>query len=92
MTFLQKKPGWIGVDLGVSSVKIAQLVWREGRLVIGSTAQASRRKSWLTDGKCRQASLLPASSKSELSEAVLIGKKWQGNTAAASLSLAVADV
>lgn len=92
MTFLQRKPGWIGVDLGGSSVKIAQLVWREGRLVIGSAAQASRRKAWITEGKTRQSSLLPLSSNSELTEAVLLGNKWQGSSAAASLSLSVADV
>ena len=60
--------------------------------MIGTSALASRRHSWLSGQPSRQASLLPLSSKAELSEAVLLGKKWQGNTAAATLSLSVADV
>lgn len=92
LTFLQKKPGWIGVDLGSASVKIAQLVWREGRLVIGTSAQATRRQSWLAGQPSRQASLLPLSSQSELAEAALLGKQWQGNSVAATLSLSVADI
>ncbi|QDS98947.1 type IV pilus biogenesis protein PilM [Adhaeretor mobilis] len=89
--WLRQKTGWIGVDLGGSSVKLAQLVWREGRLVIGSSAMASRTKAWLPEGGARQVSLAPASSHAELQEAALLGQSWQGKSAAAAVSMAVCD-
>jgi Tfp pilus assembly PilM family ATPase len=83
------KTGWIGFDIGASSVKAAQIVRRDGGYCIRAAAVVPRRERWspaaLVDDQ-------PKSSAGELMSAASLCDRLTGATAAAMMPAFMCDM
>ncbi|MCH2114016.1 MAG: pilus assembly protein PilM [Pirellulales bacterium] len=86
--FNSRKTGWIGIDIGTSSVKVVQLVRRHNRLQIAAQAIVPRREPWPIE---ELSSAQPESSGDQLQAAASLLGDFQGRMAAATLSMALCD-
>lgn len=84
-----RKTGWIGVDVGTSAVKVAQLVRHGRRWRLAAASVVPRRTAWpaavAPDDEAR-------SSLDEFQAAQSLEPNYQGRRVAASLPMAVCDV
>jgi len=85
--FQSHKKGWIGVDVGTSTVKVVQLHRHNDRLQIAAKAIVPRREPWQT-----LSSSDPLSSTNELQAAAALLGDFKGRRTAATLSMALCDV
>lgn len=81
--------GWIGVDIGTSTVKLAQLTRSKKGLRVTGLSIVPRRSTWPAAGL---ATLDPLSSADEMSAAVSLRSGFRGKRAAATLSMALCRV
>lgn len=84
--FLKNNTGWIGIDFGTSTVKLAQVVRKDKHLEIVAKAIVPRNEGWsgftLVDTD-------PRSSLDELQVATSLMSEFQGRKASATLSMAL---
>lgn len=83
-----KTTGWIGVDVGTSTVKVAQVVRDQGRWKLASSAIIPRSTIWCADDLEAGQTL---SSTGELAAAATLLGELRGRAAAATLSMAVCE-
>src|SRR5688572_11827195 len=83
------KHGWVGFDIGATSVKAAQLVRKEGGYQIRSAALVPRKPRW---SAAALAEVQPRSSADELRSAASLCDNLAGNAAAAVLPVALCDI
>jgi type IV pilus assembly protein PilM len=83
-----KKHGWVGFDLGAASVKVAQLVRKDGGYRISSAAIVSRSEAWQA---AKLAEDRPLSSADELGAAASLCEHLTGSAAAALFPAAMCD-
>jgi Tfp pilus assembly PilM family ATPase len=83
------KHGWVGFDIGATSVKAAQLVRKDGVYEIRSAALVSRKPRWTT---AKLAEDKPLTSADELRSAGSMCEHLAGNAAAAVLPAALCDI
>lgn len=83
---LNKKTGWIGVDVGTSHLKVVQLARTQGRLCLAASAIVPRSSAWnakeLTEEKA-------VSSAEELAAAMSLRPDFRGRCVAATLPMAL---
>lgn len=82
------RPGFIGIDIGTSSVKMAQIQKRAGRLEIVDAAIVPRRNPWSFDSWHESD---PQSSSAEIQAARSMGFGFSGKAAAATATMALCD-
>jgi Tfp pilus assembly PilM family ATPase len=87
--FRTKNVGWIGFDLGATSVKAAQVVRRDGECLLRSAAMAPRPERWSLDILTNDA---PRSSANEMATAASLCNRMTGSAAAALLPAPVCEV
>jgi Tfp pilus assembly PilM family ATPase len=87
MIFSRTK-GWIGVDIGTSMVKLAQVERRGSRVALVEAMCIPRQEPWL-DGDDSAADL-PASV--EIQAALALGTRFRGRDAAVALPMAVCEL
>ena len=85
--FFARKTGWIGVDIGTSTVKVVQLGRQNDRLQIAAKAIVPRRRPWVT-----LSSSDPLPSADELQAAASFLGDFHGRQTAATLSMSLCDV
>lgn len=90
MMLRKEQKGWLGIDLGAASVKVAQVARAEGRLRVVASAQVSRPAGDAT-GENDSAEPLWSSS-GEIRTAVALGKAFRGRHAAVSMPMGCCDV
>lgn len=76
--------GWIGVDLGAHTVKLAQVERRGGRIRLRDALVLRRHETWDADAD--------VSSADEIRAALSLGGRFMGRDAAVILPMAVCDV
>ncbi|MGI9456738.1 MAG: pilus assembly protein PilM [Aeoliella sp.] len=86
--FTRPNHGWIGIDVGASSVKLAQMVREGGRLRLEDAAIVARGKRW-QEADLSQAAAL--SSADEVAEALASVPHCAGRAAAALLPTAACE-
>ncbi len=89
MMFASRKTGWIGVDIGTSSVKIVQLVRDQDGVRIAASAVVTRRDAWPLE---QLAECDAKSSADELGVGRSLQTGFRGNRVAAALPMALSDV
>jgi len=89
MKLIARKKGWIGIDIGTSTVKVAQIVRRNDRLHLAARAIVPRPEPWPTQ---TIAISEPMSSASELHAAGSFLGDFRGRAAAAALSMAFCEL
>ena len=89
MRFASRKTGWIGVDIGTSTVKIAQLVRSPSGLRVAAKMIVPRQENWPEDLAGSDQTL---SSLNEISAACSLEDRFRGRRAAGMLSMALCDV
>jgi len=87
--FNKYKTGWIGIDVGSSSIKAAQVVRRRSGLRVVASAIVPRRTSWEPQ-MLKQGG--PLSSADELRCAVDLDHSFRGRNVAASLPMEVCEI
>lgn len=87
--FGAKNTGWIGFDLGATSVKAAQIVRRNGEYLLRSAAVVPRHERWTLDMLAGDA---PQSSGNELATAASLCDRLTGSDAAAILPAATCEI
>jgi len=80
--------GWIGIDIGSSSVKLAQLTRSKKKLRLSGLAIISRRNAWPTANLSDHE---PLSSADEICAAVSLRPGFRGKHAAATLPMALCN-
>jgi len=80
--------GWIGIDIGTSTVKLAQLTRSKNELRLSGLAIVSRRSAWPT---ANLSELEPLSSADEICAAVSLRPGFRGKLAAATLPMALCN-
>ncbi len=80
--------GWIGIDIGSSTVKLAQLSRSKNKLRLSGLAIISRRSAWPTTGLADHE---PISSADEICAAVSLRSGFRGKRAAATLPMALCN-
>ena len=89
MSLARQKMGWIGIDIGTSTVKIAQVALYKERWKLQAAAVVPRQQGWSTNlSKAAQA----FSSLDELTVARSLQKAYRGRKVAANLPMALCDV
>jgi hypothetical protein len=83
------KTGWIGFDIGATSVKVAQVVRTDAGCRIRSAAIVPRSQRW---GTAALAANQPLSSSDEISAAASLCDRIAGNNAATLLPVALCDL
>jgi Tfp pilus assembly PilM family ATPase len=86
---LTRKTGWIGVDVGTSSIKVAQLVRQSGRWRLAWASIVPRREEWSASITPDAA---PCSSLDEFNAVRSLESGFQGRRVAATLPMSVCDV
>ena len=89
MRIAQRKIGWIGVDIGTTVVKIAQVARSKQGWRIAASVVVPRQQAWETDP--RNSSDV-ASTLNELQAARSLQQGYRGRSVAAALPMAVCDV
>jgi len=87
--FASRKMGWIGVDIGTSSVKLVQLMRDQDGVRIAASAVVARRDAWPLENL---AECEAKSSVDELGVGQSLQSGFRGNRVAASLPMALSDV
>jgi Tfp pilus assembly PilM family ATPase len=88
--FRRKQKGWLGIDIGTASVKVAQLVRHDEELRIIATAQVPRSADISAHAEESTDSLWSA--KGEIRTAVALGAGFCGHHAAATMPMGFCDV
>ena len=83
---LSRTKGWIGVDLGTHTVKLAQVERRGGRVQLVEALILRRHEPWEVDGQTELAS------SAEIRAGLSLGGGFAGTDAAAVLPMTVCDV
>ncbi len=83
-----RQTGWIGIDIGTSTVKLAQLSRKKNVLRLSGLAIISRRSAWPTANLSDQN---PLSSADEICAAVSLRPGFCGKRAAATLPMALCN-
>jgi len=83
-----EQTGWIGIDIGTSTVKLAQLTRSKKVLRLNGLAIISRREAWPT---VNLSDLDPLSSADEICAAVSLRPGFRGNLAAATLPMTLCN-
>ena len=89
MRIAQRKFGWIGVDIGTTVVKIAQVARYKQGWRIAASAVVPRQQAWETDPRNSQE---VASTLNELQAARSLQQGYRGRSVAAALPMALCDV
>ncbi len=89
MKMTQRKLGWIGVDIGTSTVKIAQVARSKQGWRLAASAVVPRQQIWQTDSK---EGTEVVSSLDELQAARSLQQGYRGRRVAASLPMSLCDV
>jgi len=84
-----RSSGWIGVDIGVSTVKVAQVSRRHGRFHLTEAAVVERLRPWPGSGLAQET---PRPSRNEIAGALSLGGRFRGRMAGAVASLAVGEL
>ena len=82
--FKSRKTGWLGIDVGTSTIKVVQLVRRDARLRISAKAIITRREPWIIN---RATVFPPSSSLEEMQAALSLMGEYSGRKAGAVLSM-----
>lgn len=82
------RTGWIGIDIGSFTVKLAQLTRSKNELRLSGLAIISRRSAWPTDNLSDQE---PLSSANEICAAVSLRSGFRGKRAAVALPMALCN-
>jgi Tfp pilus assembly PilM family ATPase len=85
----KSRTGWIGVDVGSHSVKLAQVAEVEGEIQLRQAISIPRQTPWPDDLSQLQ---IPFSSEEELTVATTLCSSFFGYKAAATISMAACDV
>ena len=88
--FRREQRGWLGIDIGTASVKVAQLVRSEDQVCVLATAQVPRWREYPVRVKHSPESLWSA--RGEIRAAVAIGEGFRGRQAAATMPMGFCDV
>jgi Tfp pilus assembly PilM family ATPase len=89
MLLKSQKTGWIGFDLGATSVKVAQVVRTDAGPRIRSAAIVPRAERWVTGALTEDR---PRSSADEIRCSASLCDRLQGASAASTLPAAICDV
>ena len=89
MMFTTKRTGWIGVDIGTSTVKVAQVTRAQNRLKLSGYAVVPRREAWPTENLMPNE---PLSSNDEMRAAISLSGDFRGRHAAATLPMAACEI
>ena len=81
--------GWIGIDIGTSTLKLAQMVNQQGRLLLAEASIIQRRPAW--NGETL-ADASPLASSGEISAAITMGSRFRGRRAASTAPMSVCEV
>ena len=84
-----RKRGWIGIDFGSHSVKLAQVAFSGNRMEIQAAAVIPRGVPWTHDLATQEAA---TSSAGELDVAFFLNRNFSGTQSACTLSMAACDV
>jgi len=90
MVIKSGEKGWIGVDIGTRTIKLAQVERARHGLRLSEAMIVQRRTPW-TDGD-ENLSATPAQSHEEISAALALSERFVGRTAACVLPMGVHDV
>ena len=85
----KRRTGWIGIDVGTSSVKIVQLKRNRNRVRLSGSTIIPRRDNWPTTDLPSES---PRSSADEIHAASSLLSSIRGKRAAAMLPMAVCDI
>ncbi|MEX0818120.1 MAG: pilus assembly protein PilM [Pirellulaceae bacterium] len=80
--------GWIGVDIGTHSVKLAQVERRGSRVQLVEALSIPRQQPWPENDDA----MADISSSQEIQAAISLGTRFRGRAAAVTLPMAVCDV
>ncbi len=86
---LNRARGWIGVDVGTSAVKMAQVERRGGQVVIREAATVRRGAPWDDADSLRWS---PQDSGEELATSRVLGEQFLGRTSAAIAPMALCEL
>ena len=86
---MAKQKGFIGVDIGTHTIKMAQVEKRSGRIELTDAALIARETPWSVNGWQKAD---PLDSANELKSAYSIGRQFQGRKVATAASMALCDV
>lgn len=89
MKFTRRNTGWIGVDIGSSSLKIVQVKHSKSGWQVAASAVVPRQQPWLGDA---DAANKAASSLDEMKAARSLQDGFQGRKVAAALPMAYCDI
>lgn len=87
--FDKRRSGWIGIDIGTSTVKLVQLILSRNRVRLAGSAIVPRHTAWPV---VHSSDNQPLSSVDELQAAVSLDTGFRGKRAAAMLPMAVCDL
>jgi Tfp pilus assembly PilM family ATPase len=88
--FRREQKGWLGIDIGSASVKVAQLARNDDQVRVLATAQVSRSAQVPTEDEVPTDALWSA--RGEICAAVAIGDGFRGRHAAAAMPMGFCDV
>jgi Tfp pilus assembly PilM family ATPase len=89
MRLAQRKLGWIGVDVGTSSLKIVQVARGKQGWRIAASAVVPRQRSWEANASAVREAI---SSLDEIKAARSLQEGYRGRSVAATLPMALCDV
>jgi len=87
--FATRRTGWIGIDIGTSTVKAAQVVRSGRQLRLAAAAVVPRRKGWPIADLSDQPAI---SSADQIRAALSLRADFRGSRVAATLPMALCDV
>jgi type IV pilus assembly protein PilM len=87
--FDKRRTGWIGIDIGTSTVKLVQLILSRDRIRIAGSAIVPRHTAWPV---VQLSGKQPLSSADEMQVAISLHTGFRGKRAAALLPMAVCDL
>ncbi len=89
MKLAKRHTGWIGIDVGTSTVKLVQLERSRNRIRFAGSAIVPRRNAWPVANLSENQ---PLSSLDEILTATSLGSGFRGKRAAATLPMTICDV
>jgi Tfp pilus assembly PilM family ATPase len=88
--FRREQKGWLGIDIGTASVKVAQLARNDGEVRVLAVAQVPRSAQPPAEGEESTERLWSA--KGEIRAAIAMGGQFRGRHAAATMPMGFCDV
>ena len=86
---MKNQRGFIGIDIGTHTIKIAQVENRSGEVVLMESAVVARRNPWSVNTWQKA---VPMTSGDELMAALSLGQEFAGRKSASAASMALCDV